>query len=96
LHQTPQSSFAGAFWCGSIPTSDGASVILNKPPTFSRGVVANHLVCEDALCGPAGADGARTLLEQSSREEEAMAAWVDQNVAKVTLAYLNKQQRAAA
>jgi len=49
-----------------------------------------------ALCGPAGADGARTLLEQSLKEEEAMAAWVDQNVAKVTLAYLNKQQRAAA
>jgi len=48
------------------------------------------------LCGPAGADGARALLEQSLKEEEAMAAWVDQNVAKVTLAYLNKQQRAAA
>ena len=48
------------------------------------------------LCGPAGADGARSLLEQSLKEEEAMAAWVDQNVAKVTLAYLNKQQRAAA
>src|SRR3954454_16802008 len=48
------------------------------------------------LCGPAGADGARPLLDQSLKEEEAMAAWVDDNVAKVTLAFLNKQQRAAA
>lgn len=49
-----------------------------------------------ALCGPAGADNVRALLEQSLREEEDMAAWVDGNVAKVTLAYLNKEQRAAA
>src|SRR3954452_6724107 len=48
------------------------------------------------LCGPAGADTAKPLLEQSLKEEEAMAAWVDQNVEKVTLAYLNKEQRAAA
>jgi ferritin-like metal-binding protein YciE len=47
------------------------------------------------LCGPAGADGARTLLEQSLKEEEAMASWVDQNVSKVTLAYLNREERAA-
>jgi len=49
-----------------------------------------------ALCGPAGADNARLLLEASLKEEEAMAAWVDQNVAKVTVDYLNKEQRAAA
>jgi ferritin-like metal-binding protein YciE len=49
-----------------------------------------------ALCGPAGADSAKSLLEQSLKEEEAMAAWVDQNVEKVTLAYLNREQRAAA
>jgi ferritin-like metal-binding protein YciE len=48
------------------------------------------------LCGPAGAESARSLLEQSLKEEEAMAAWVDQNVAKVTLAYLSKEERAAA
>ena len=48
------------------------------------------------LCGPAGAEGTRALLEQSLKEEEAMAAWVDQNVAKVTLAYLSKEARAAA
>src|SRR3954465_388472 len=48
------------------------------------------------LCGPAGADSARALLEQSLKEEEAMASWVDQNVGKITLAYLNREQRAAA
>jgi hypothetical protein len=37
-------------------------------------------------------DAAGTVL----KEEEAMASWVDQNVAKVTLAYLNKAERAAA
>src|SRR3954452_1582565 len=44
------------------------------------------------LCGPAGADSARTPLEQSLKEEEEMAAWVDQNVQKVTMAYLDKEQ----
>jgi ferritin-like metal-binding protein YciE len=48
------------------------------------------------LCGPAGAGTAKPLLEQSLKEEEAMAAWVDQNVEKVTLAYLSKEQRSAA
>jgi ferritin-like metal-binding protein YciE len=48
-----------------------------------------------ALCGPAGAETAKSLLEQSLKEEEAMAAWVDQNVANVTLAYLNKERAAA-
>jgi ferritin-like metal-binding protein YciE len=49
-----------------------------------------------ALCGPAGADSARLLLETSLKEEEAMADWVDRNVAKVTMEYLDKEQRAAA
>jgi ferritin-like metal-binding protein YciE len=49
-----------------------------------------------ALCGPAGADSSRLLLETSLKEEEAMAAWVDRNVAKVTMEYLEKEQRAAA
>jgi len=48
------------------------------------------------LCVPAGAESAQTLLEQSLREEEEMAAWVDQNVGKITLAYLQHEQRAAA
>jgi ferritin-like metal-binding protein YciE len=49
-----------------------------------------------ALCGPAGADNARALLEQSLKEEEAMASWVDQIVEKVTMEYVSKQERAAA
>jgi ferritin-like metal-binding protein YciE len=49
-----------------------------------------------ALCGPAGVDSARIPLEQSLKEEEQMAAWVDQNVQNVTMAYLEKEQQAAA
>jgi ferritin-like metal-binding protein YciE len=49
-----------------------------------------------ALCGPAGADNARTHLEASLREEEQMAQWVAANVEKVTLAYLAREARAAA
>src|SRR4051795_1393449 len=47
------------------------------------------------MCGPAGADSARTLLEQSLKEEEAMAAWVDDNIPIVTLAYLDRERAAA-
>jgi ferritin-like metal-binding protein YciE len=36
------------------------------------------------------------LLEQSLKEEEAMAAWLDENIGKVTLEYLSKEERAAA
>jgi ferritin-like metal-binding protein YciE len=47
------------------------------------------------LCGPAGAESSRAILEQSLKEEEAMAAWVDENVPKVTLAYLERERAAA-
>jgi ferritin-like metal-binding protein YciE len=47
------------------------------------------------LCGPAGAESSRAMLEQSLKEEEAMAAWVDENVPKVTLAYLERERAAA-
>src|SRR3954453_7992923 len=43
------------------------------------------------LCGPAGADSSRAMLEQSLKEEEAMAAWVDENVPRVTLASLGRE-----
>ena len=49
-----------------------------------------------ALCGPAGSDDARPHLQASLREEEQMARWIDANVEKVTLAYLNREVRAAA
>jgi len=49
-----------------------------------------------ALCGPAGWDNARPHLQASLREEEQMAKWIDANVEKVTLAYLDHEMRAAA
>src|SRR3954449_1785095 len=49
-----------------------------------------------ALCGPAGSDDARPHLQASLREEEQMAKWIDANVEKMTLAYLNREVRAAA
>ena len=49
-----------------------------------------------ALCGAAGADSSRAALEQSLKEEERMAQWVDSNVEKVTMEYLTHEQRQAA
>jgi ferritin-like metal-binding protein YciE len=49
-----------------------------------------------ALCGPAGSENARPDLQASLREEEQMAKWIDANVEKVTLAYFNREVRAAA
>lgn len=45
-----------------------------------------------SLCGPAGAEHARPLLQQNLKEEENMAAWVAANVEKVTQQYLAKEQ----
>jgi ferritin-like metal-binding protein YciE len=49
-----------------------------------------------ALCGPAGAEDSRALLQASLKEEERMADWIANNVKKITIDYLQKQQRAAA
>jgi ferritin-like metal-binding protein YciE len=48
------------------------------------------------MCGAAGADGARPLLEQNLEEEERMAAWIAANVETVTQQYMSLEQRAAA
>ncbi|MCA1454034.1 ferritin-like domain-containing protein [Bradyrhizobium sp. BRP22] len=48
-----------------------------------------------ALCQAAGADAARPLLETSLKEEERMAAWVEANVEKVTMQYVDQQRQAA-
>jgi ferritin-like metal-binding protein YciE len=48
------------------------------------------------LCRAAGVDSARPLLEASLKEEERMAAWVEANVEKVTMQYVEIQQRDAA
>jgi ferritin-like metal-binding protein YciE len=49
-----------------------------------------------ALCRAAGMDQARAPLQQSLQEEERMADWIDGNVEKVTMDYLQHQQRQAA
>ncbi|MBV8923585.1 ferritin-like domain-containing protein [Bradyrhizobium sp.] len=49
-----------------------------------------------ALCRAAGMDQARAPLQQSLQEEERMADWIDGNVEKVTMEYLQHQQRHAA
>jgi hypothetical protein len=38
----------------------------------------------------------KTVLEDSLREEERMAAWVDKNVAKIMLNYIQEEERATA
>jgi ferritin-like metal-binding protein YciE len=48
------------------------------------------------LCRVAGVDSARPLLEASLKEEERMAAWVEANVEKVTMQYVDIQGRQAA
>lgn len=47
------------------------------------------------LCPAAGMDSARAPLETSLKEEERMAAWIDANVAKVTMEYVRHEQQAA-
>jgi len=49
-----------------------------------------------ALCGAAGIEEARAPLEASLKEEEQMAGWVASNVEKVTMAFLQHEQRQAA
>ena len=46
-----------------------------------------------AICSAAGAEGAKPLLEQSLSEERRMADWIDANLEKVTLQYLEAEQR---
>ncbi|MGY4497013.1 ferritin-like metal-binding protein YciE [Bradyrhizobium sp. GM24.11] len=48
-----------------------------------------------ALCGPAGVEQARAPLETSLKEEQRMAQWIDANVEKVTMEYLERQRQAA-
>jgi ferritin-like metal-binding protein YciE len=49
-----------------------------------------------SLCGSAGQETARSLLEANLKEEERMAGWIDANIGKVTQAYLANEQRKAA
>jgi ferritin-like metal-binding protein YciE len=49
-----------------------------------------------ALCGAAGVEAAKAPLEQSLKEEQRMASWIDSNVEKITMEYLKHQQQQAA
>jgi ferritin-like metal-binding protein YciE len=49
-----------------------------------------------AMCGPAGAENCKPLLEANLREEQRMADWLAENVGKVTMAYVQNAERAAA
>jgi len=48
-----------------------------------------------AMADQAAIAGSKALLEESLREEERMAEWVDGHVQQVTLDYLRHEQRAA-
>ena len=48
-----------------------------------------------ALCDPAGASTCKPLLTESLREEEKMAAWVVSNVENATMAFLDREKKAA-
>jgi ferritin-like metal-binding protein YciE len=48
------------------------------------------------LCRAAGVEDAKAPLEQSLKEEERMASWIDSNVEKITMQYLEHEQRQAA
>jgi ferritin-like metal-binding protein YciE len=47
-----------------------------------------------ALCPAAGMEAARASLQASLKEEERMAAWIDANLAKVTMEYVAHEQAA--
>ena len=49
-----------------------------------------------ALCSAAGMESAKAPLEMSLKEEERMAEWIDSNIGKVTMEYINHEQRRAA
>ncbi|MCP3395352.1 ferritin-like domain-containing protein [Bradyrhizobium sp. CCGB12] len=48
-----------------------------------------------ALCSAAGMESSRALLKASLEEEERMAAWIDTNVEKVTMEYVEHERQAA-
>lgn len=82
----------------SLGTCDVGRRVLKN--TFANNAFENFEIAAYksllALCGAAGASEARGLLEQSLQEEERMAEWVDANVEKVTLQFVQHEERQAA
>jgi ferritin-like metal-binding protein YciE len=68
--------------------------------TFANNAFENYEIAAYksllAMCKQAGAGNAQSLLQLSLTEEERMAEWLKQNVEKVTLEYLRKEERSAA
>ena len=95
LKDTAQSFMANMMAMGHSMAGD--EILKN---TFANNAFENFEIAAYksllAVCGPAGADNARSNLETSLREEEQMAEWIAGNVEKVTLAYLNREVKAAA
>src|SRR3954463_8697069 len=48
------------------------------------------------LCSSAGMESAKAPLEMSLKEEERMAEWIESNIGKVTMEYVNNRERQAA
>jgi len=95
LKDTAQSVLGNLMAMGHAMTGD--EILKN---TFANNAFENFEIAAYksliALSGPAGEQSARPLLEASLEEEKRMAKWVDENVERVTLAYLAKEQQAAA
>jgi ferritin-like metal-binding protein YciE len=95
LKDTAQSVMANVM--AMTHTMAGDEILKN---TFANNAFENFEIAAYksllALCGPAGLENARPDLQASLREEEQMAKWIDANVEKVTVAYLNREVRAAA
>jgi ferritin-like metal-binding protein YciE len=94
LKDTAQSAVANLMAMGHAMSGD--EILKN---TFANNAFENFEIAAYksllALCGAAGAEQARAPLETSLKEER-MADWIDANVEKVTMAYLQHEQRQAA
>ncbi len=95
LKDTAQSAVANLLAMGHAMTGD--EILKN---TFANNAFENFEIAAYksllALCGAAGVAEARAHLEASLKEEERMAQWIDANVEKVTMAYLQHEQRQTA
>jgi ferritin-like metal-binding protein YciE len=95
LKDTAQSVMANVM--AMTHTMAGDEILTN---TFANNAFENFEIAAYksllALYGPAGSENARPDLQASLREEEQMAKWIEANVEEVTLAYLNREVRAAA
>jgi ferritin-like metal-binding protein YciE len=95
LKDTAQSALANLTAMGHAMSGD--EILKN---TFANNAFENFEIAAYksllALCGAAGVGEARAPLEQSLREEERMAEWIESNVEKVTLEFVQHEQRQAA